>query len=156
MKVMIFYLIHDKSPIHVWHKGQGICTPCIHWVTLLADVQPYGCFIFLNYITAVKSPPIINCVHFHCSFYEGCIQILNGSVTQITTFSFMWTDFPNYVLLYTWLIDNHIWLLDYFLIVGSLKLILSLDIYLFCVFFTCLFSFMQIDFQWDFCTYVWH
>ena len=167
MKVMIFYLIHDKSPIiyslvpnicvkFMCDKGQGICTPCIHWVTLLVDAQPYGCFIFLNCTTAVKSPPTINCVHFHCSFYEGCIQILNGSVTQIT-FSFMWTDFPNYALLYTQLIDNQIWILDYFLIVGSLQLILSLDMYLFHVFlFTCLFSFMWIDFWSDFHTYVWH
>ena len=106
----------------MWHKGQGICTACIHCFTLLVYAQPYGCFIFLNCTTVVMSQPKINCIHFHCPFYEGCIKLLNDSITQIMTFSFMWNYFTNFVLLYTWLIDNHIQILEYFPIVAWLKI----------------------------------
>ena len=114
-------------------KGRVFVSP-VYIVILLVYTQPYGWFIFLNCTTAVMSQPKINCIHFHCPFHEGCIKILNDSITQITTFSFMWNYFANFVLLYTRLIDNHIPILEYFLILASLRLILSLDMYIFNVF----------------------
>ena len=139
LNVVIWVTESFNILMHPSWNGQWKCMQFILGCDITTVVQfknmkqPYGCFIFLNCTTVVMSQPKINCIHFHCPFHEGCIKILNDSVTQITTFSFMWTYFTNYVL-YTWLIDNHIWILEYFLIVASLRLILSLNMYIFHVF----------------------